>query len=262
MHLAINEDGRFDPDGFLAQSRAIATLIARTGARDVLEVGCGVGFNLRKLAAQHADCRFTGIDLLPEHIHRARRDARGLDNLRLLPGTFEPLPEGLGRFDLIFGIETLCYARNPDEVAASIAQALRPGGHFLAYDAHRIGDLADHPPEMATAARLYEITTAVTHGFWPGGRWEEALRRSGLTVRETTDLSLAILPGARVIHERALRFFQSRKLRLAARALPTYLARNAAAGLLGPYICFGPGPALDPTRGIIRYEYLGARKPA
>lgn len=262
MHLAINEDGRFDPDGFLAQSRAIAAIIAETGARDVLEVGCGVGFNLRKLAEAHPDCRFAGVDLLADHVTRARRDAKGLENLHFTPGTFEPVPDDLGQFDVVFGIETLCYARDPDAVAASIARVLRPGGCFVIYDAHRVGDLADHPADMATAARLYEITTAVTNGFWSSGTWEAAMRRAGLEPQATTDLSVPILPGARVIHNRALRFFNDWKLRVAAKAMPTYLVRNAAAGLLGPYICFGPGPEPDPARGIIRYEHLIARKPA
>lgn len=261
MHLAINEDGHFDPDGFLAQSRAISAQIAETGARDVLEVGCGVGFNLRKLAERHPECRFTGFDLLPEHVERARRDAEGLTNVTFQQGSFEPLPEGLGAYDVAFGIETLCYARDPDAVAASIAARLRPGGRFVMFDAHRIGDLGDHPADMATAAQLYEITTAVTHGFWPSGRWETALRRAGLVMQETVDLSVPILPGARVIHNRALRFFNDWKLRVAAKAMPTYLVRNAVAGLLGPYICFGPGPAMDPARGIIRYERLVAQKP-
>lgn len=261
MHLALNWNGTFNARGYGAQAGNVAKAIAKATARDVLELGCGVGFNSRLLAAQHPDVSFLGLDLLERHVERARLDAAGLENLRFRAASYEPLPDDLGQFDVAFAVETLCYARNPEAVARSIASALRPGGRFVLFDAHRRAPLDTLPADIAMATRLYEMTTAVTNGFLAEGIWEAALHKAGLEVLSVEDCTHAVLPGTQVLHERARRVFEDFKLRLAVRAMPPYLARNAVAGLMGPYMIAGPGPQFDLTQGGVSYQRIAAMKP-
>ena len=45
MHVALNREEAFTTDGYLGQVELIAHRLDKIGARRVLEVGCGVGYN-------------------------------------------------------------------------------------------------------------------------------------------------------------------------------------------------------------------------
>lgn len=53
IHMALNLDGVFNPDGYYAQPRVVAEQICEVNARNVLELGCGKGFNSCFLAQQY-----------------------------------------------------------------------------------------------------------------------------------------------------------------------------------------------------------------
>lgn len=262
MHAALNRDGVYHPRGFRAQAKAAAWIINQIGARDILELGCGLGFNTRILAEQFPQCRFVGIDLLADHVAEARKRSEGFGNLTFEQASYEPIPETLGQFDVVLAVETLCYASDPKFVARSVSRALRPGGRFLMFDGFRRSALEDMTPDMALATQLYEVSVAVTGGFWHMRDWKRAFRQAGFEPVPTRDLSDLTLPGMRVLQEKALHFLTDWKLRLAGKALPTYLARNAIAGVLGPLVTHDPGPSPVLAVGGIEYARLSAFKPA
>ena len=59
-----------------------------------------------------------------------------------------------------------------------------------------------------------------------------------------------------------MKFFRSPKYRLASKVMPTYLVRNAASGLLGPYIILGDPNKPDFSKGSLSYQLITAQKPA
>lgn len=130
MHLALNPDGVFSADGYRRQPRAIVNEIRNNGGDRVLELGCGKGFNSVIVARNLPEARVLGTDLLDDHVAKAnaKAQAANLANLRFEQASFEPLPERYRDMDVIFGVETLCYAKDLDAVAQSVAAALRPGG--------------------------------------------------------------------------------------------------------------------------------------
>jgi arsenite methyltransferase len=264
MHVALNGDGVFHPRGFLSQPGTVGWHIRDIGARRVLELGAGLGFNTRHLAARHPEVDFVALDLLADHVAETRRraGAEGLGNVTVTEASFDDLPPGLGRFDVIFAVETLCYATDPARVAAGIATHLAPGGRFVMWDPLAARPLADLPAPMATATRLYALGVALTRGLWRAEDWVAALTGAGLTLRANADQTLPALPGLRHLQDRALQMTGTLRGRLALRALPRYLARNAATALTGPFVCFGPGPLPDLTAGSITYRRIAAEAPS
>jgi arsenite methyltransferase len=264
MHVALNPDGRFDRAGYLAQPGAVSAVIAASGARRVLELGAGLGFNSRWLAARHPGVEFVALDLLPGHVAEARSrvQAAGLGNLRVIQGSHEDLPPGLGGFNVIFAIETLCYARAPVAVAAGLAGHLAPGGRFLAFEPLSTRPLAALEPEMALATRLYWLGVAVTRPVPTADDWQIALRGAGLVPEAPEDLTRHAAPGLKVLFDRALAVLRRPGIGLILPALPRYLKRNAATALAGPFVCFGQraGRAGDGS-GSVAYVRLGARHP-
>ncbi len=57
---------------FLPGRRAIQRNLPIDAATRVLEVGCGTGYNLRKLAKRHPECKFLGLDISSEMVSLAR----------------------------------------------------------------------------------------------------------------------------------------------------------------------------------------------
>jgi S-adenosylmethionine-diacylgycerolhomoserine-N-methlytransferase len=74
---------------FLPGRRTIQRNLPIDAATRVLEVGCGTGYNLRKLAELHPECKFLGLDISSEMISfaRSQMDKRGLsDRVSIVEG--------------------------------------------------------------------------------------------------------------------------------------------------------------------------------
>lgn len=261
MHVALHEQGDSDETAYFAQAAAVSEYLIGTAGQRVLELGCGLGANTVHLATQHPESEFVGVDLMPEHVARASAKALSVGNASFRCASFEDLPNDLGTFDVIFAVESLCYANDLKRVAEQIVHLLRPGGHVVVFDAHRKKGFATVPAELVTAARLYEITTAVTRGFHPVGAWEHAFEAAGLTPVASDDITWKTLTGLSSLHRRSTKAFTDLKWRMALKLMPRYLARNTVAGLLGYHVCFGDGAHPDPERGAVQYQKIVARKP-
>jgi ubiquinone/menaquinone biosynthesis C-methylase UbiE len=93
--------------------------------RDVLEVGCGTGLLLRRIAGFAKSAR--GVDLSPGMLERAR--ARGLD-VSEASATSLPFPDA--SFDVACSFKVLAHVRDIHRALAEMARVVRPGGHVLA----------------------------------------------------------------------------------------------------------------------------------
>ena len=99
MHMALNPDGTFHRRGYQAQSLIVERHIRTQGARRVLEIGCGRGFNLLNLARRNSDVALVGVDLTPLHVRAARAVARRRRNLDTLQqrNAFNPVQRDVHR---------------------------------------------------------------------------------------------------------------------------------------------------------------------
>lgn len=82
-----------------ATATALAALLPARPCR-VIDLGCGDGALLRRLARARPDCCFVGIEHAPLTWLWARLAATGLENLTIQRGDFWPLP--LAGFDLVY----------------------------------------------------------------------------------------------------------------------------------------------------------------
>lgn len=137
---------------------------------DVLDVGCGSGRALCRMAEAFPESRFFGYDLSEEAVATARREARerGLGNVRFETRNVAELGE-TARFDLITAFDAIHDQARPDRVLAAIARALRPGGTFLVQEiagtSHVEQDVG-HPvaPFLYTVSCLHCMTVSLAQG--------------------------------------------------------------------------------------------------
>ncbi len=106
----------------------VAAAVARaTGARAVLEVGCGTGAFAERLAADSPQATVIATDQSARFVELTA--ARGVD---ARPADVQDLPFADASFDLVAAMWMLYHVPDLDRGLAEIRRVLRPGGRLLA----------------------------------------------------------------------------------------------------------------------------------
>lgn len=116
----------------LAARQNNLALLPKVASTEVLLVGIGSGLDIPLLPRGP---RYTGIDLTPAMLERARRKATAekLD-IQLDIGDARALPYPAAAFDAVVLHLILAVAPCPERVLAESARVLRPGGQMLVFD--------------------------------------------------------------------------------------------------------------------------------
>lgn len=131
--------GENDPGGYHdLLDEFEADFVARWGTgKDVLEVGCGTGLVLRRIARFGKTAR--GVDLSPGMLAKARE--RGLD---VVEGSVTALPFDADSFDVTCSFKVLAHIPEIEVALAEMLRVTRPGGMVLAefYNPYSLRGLA------------------------------------------------------------------------------------------------------------------------
>jgi ubiquinone/menaquinone biosynthesis C-methylase UbiE len=100
----------------------------------VLDLGCGTGRLLERLANQFHDLRGIGLDLSTEMLRVARRNNHHHPRLIYIEGRAESLPFASSQFDAVFNTISFLHYAEPQQVFAEVARVLNPGGRFYLVD--------------------------------------------------------------------------------------------------------------------------------
>lgn len=162
---------------------------------DALDVGCGRGRALLRLAELFPKSRFTGYDLSETAVSRGREEAaqRGLKNLCFAAKDLTEWREG-PNYDFITALDAIHDQKAPDRVLSAIHSALRPGGIFLMQDiraSSRLENNLDHPsaPFLYTVSCLHCMTVSLAQdGAGLGAVWGEEKARELLAAAGFTEV--------------------------------------------------------------------------
>jgi ubiquinone/menaquinone biosynthesis C-methylase UbiE len=147
----------------------------------VLDVGCGLGHEVRRLAEQVGpQGRVVGIDANSAMISEARRRAADL----ALPIAFEVgdarhIAGPDNAFDLCRTERVLRYLDRPEAAVSAMARLARPGGSVLAFDFDSDQTVVD-APDPALARRIAELLDAAVPSPWIGRQLFGLFQRAGL----------------------------------------------------------------------------------
>jgi SAM-dependent methyltransferase len=262
VHMALNEDGRFDASGYRGQVRRLLQrwAAAESGAPlAVLELGFGQGYNLELLCQQRPHWRVEGLDLTPAHVALATTRLAAQAHLhpaqpaplRLHHGDMHAMPLPAAHFDHVFAVEVMCHARDTHQAMAEAARVLKPGGTLTLFDGY-----VTTPPPSAQAALACELVArgmAIEQLQTPA-QMHEAAAAAGLQPLYETMLDAQVMPTLRRLERLTsplLWWPWFARRALARRAL--WRGRNLMAGSL-----MRPAVAL----GWLGYRELCWRKPA
>ncbi len=155
--------------------RFLAAAVA-PGAR-VLDVGCGGGQLTRELPPS---VQVVGLDVSERMLDLARQGRPG--GRYLLHSYAQPLPAGLGVFDVAVAAGCLDFCHDLGAALEHVGAVMGPGARLLFSVLERRADLPGHahPRLLLTGA-----DPQVTLCFWSREECEAALERAGLVVLDT-----------------------------------------------------------------------------
>jgi SAM-dependent methyltransferase len=246
VHRALADPAGGPPSPFVIH-RLMLEGLALPAAPRVLDAGCGYGATMLDLApALGGD--WTGLTLSPVQAARGMAEVaqRGLsDRVRIAVRSYDAPPEG--RYDLIYGIESLIHSADPAATIANLAGALAPGGHLVIVD-----DMPEERLPEEAAARLARFRR-----FWrcpvapTRDGWMSALRGAGLQIVAERDLNPLL----------QVRGMDTLRPRLAALERRARLPRLLGLGLRLEAEIGGLLLETLQTEGFVRYRVLAARAP-
>lgn len=100
----------------------------------VLDLGCGTGRLLRRLAAEVSNLSGVGLDLSAEMLAQAQEKTQRRDRLQFLSGRSDAIPLEDKTFDSVFCTISFLHYPDPQAVMGEVARVLKPGGIFYLAD--------------------------------------------------------------------------------------------------------------------------------
>lgn len=163
---------------------------------EMLDVGCGRGRILHRLAGLYPESRFIGMDLSEEAVGYAREQAAqaGLDNVEYVARDLSDFHETAEpeRFDFISTFDAVHDQARPLNVLKGIHRALKPDGVYLMQDisgTSHVHEDVDHPigTLLYTVSCMHCMSVSLAQGgeglgaMWGEERTREYLERAGFS---------------------------------------------------------------------------------
>lgn len=131
---APNYDLLFTTIFYQAVHKRLLTKVQLPPQANILDLGCGTGRLLDRLASQFPDIRGTGLDFSPQMLRIARQKNRHHPRLIFIEGNTESLPFAEGQFNAVFNTISFLHYPNPEQVLSEVKRVLTPGGRFYLAD--------------------------------------------------------------------------------------------------------------------------------
>jgi SAM-dependent methyltransferase len=153
-------------------ARELATALPHGKSARILDAGCGTGGLIRRLATEHANWHWTGVDVAPEACALAR-DRTGAT---ISKANVEALPFGENEFDAVVSADVLYHVDDDAAALKEMARVLKPGGVVVVnVPAHRwlwsYHDVATHARRRYARGEVCEKMRAAGFGAVRATHW-------------------------------------------------------------------------------------------
>ena len=238
-------------DALLNINKVLATHARIKEGERILDAGCGVGGSSLWLAREK-HCDVVGISLNVNQIKKAIRYARelGLDD-RVFFQQKDYLNTGYlqDSFDVVWAIESICYANDKGMFLKEAYRILKPGGRLIIADFFK----AEHL-QSDDAALVKEWANGwAVNNFATAEEFNVRLKETSFEKIENIDVTAAIMPSARRLYRAYFVGGVGAKLYRLLRPNATQLGKNNIRNALLQYKTL--------KKGLWTYRIVKAVKP-
>ena len=96
----------------------------------VADIGCGGGYNIKRMLEMTENTRFVGVDISDESVKKAKKinSAEIGRRVKIIQGSAEKLPFRNGSIKLVTAFETVFFLKEPEKGLREIYRCLESGG--------------------------------------------------------------------------------------------------------------------------------------
>jgi SAM-dependent methyltransferase len=155
--------------GFAATSEILA-LCHIEEAREVLNVGCGIGVGSAYIARKH-NCRVVGVDISEKMIAWSRQRAREEsveDRVEFRVSSVLELPFETDRFDIVICESVLAFVEDKGRAIRECIRVTKPGGYVGLNETYFVSQV---PPDLGETLQASLGTDVPTSATWQA-LWE------------------------------------------------------------------------------------------
>ncbi len=252
MHIGYWDASTWTLRAALARQNEVMAEFARIrpGAV-VLDAGCGVGGSAIFLAERYG-CHVTGITLSRNQVARARANARHrrVEQLtRFAVMDYSRTSFDANSFDVVWALESVCYAPDKLAFAREAFRILKPGGCLILADgfAAKARYTREEQGLMNSWIHTWAVASLVT-----SAAMRQALRGAGFGRVRLMDTTHAVVPSTRILFLHSLYAFPLSRLAAQLGLRTETQTRNAEGAYYQYRVC---------RRNLAQYALLGATKP-
>ena len=98
----------------------------------VADLGCGGGYNIKRMLGKSKHARFIGVDISDESVKKARKINKNElgKRVKIIKGSSEDLPFKDNSIELVTAFETVFFWKDPEKAYREIYRVLVKGGCF------------------------------------------------------------------------------------------------------------------------------------
>ena len=237
VHMALSNGDEFKEEDYYTHLKIIQERIAKIQFKkslNILELGCGKGFNINYLAQKNSNHNFIGIDITREHLNQASEINEQNENVVIKYMSFDDFKFKNIKFDLIYEIESICHTSNYKILIGNIYNLLETNGLFISFEGYRNTLNKNKTVEIEKLQNYIEKSMSVKHGIevedWI--KCAENIFSKVIAINRSEQ----IIPNLRKFNNLAGKYFRRPKLaKLVNLIMPKELVMNSIAGYLMLY---------------------------
>jgi cyclopropane fatty-acyl-phospholipid synthase-like methyltransferase len=253
IHYGLNDPWTKNANDELLNTNRLLAKVARITRRStVLDAGCGIGGSAVWIAS-HIGAEVVALTLSERQaklaIERATRDGVA-DRVVVLQRDYETTKLPAASFDVVWAIESACYAPDKRRFLTEAFRVLKPGGRLVVADG-----FLNRQPRRGLEAAAYEtfVNGLALCNLSLIRPFLGDLQTAGFTRIRRWDKTRAAMPSSERLFRRCLLGYPVALVTEAARITPALLTENIRAGIVQRALV---------TRGVMTYSVVYAEKPS
>ncbi len=199
MHMGYWDDTTKNLSQALLRENQILAEIAEIKKSDlVLDAGCGVGGGVIYLA-EKVGCNVVGISIVDKQIEKARLNAIKIGvfdktNFKTVDFVKTGLPDN--SFDVVWAIESVCYANDKKDFIQEAYRVLKKGGRLVVADAFALDNLTEKQKKyLSETARGWMLDDFCNKNYF-----QKSLQKIGFSNILFKDITKNIMPSSRRLY--------------------------------------------------------------
>lgn len=212
MHYGYwDEDTATHSESLLHMNRALSREIPIKAGDKILDAGCGIGGSSIWLAKNY-DVEITAITLTASQVDRARQYAKKngvADKITFKEADYCNTPFEDESFDVVWGLESICYAVDKHDFIKEAHRVLRKGGQFIVADGFALKD--DFTPAEWPYVQAF-LDGCVVPNLATVDVFRNGMENCQFNNIRYTDITEQVMPSSEVLYKKSLMTYPIEKI--------------------------------------------------